>query len=233
MDYLERAITFYGDELLTFLEKETGKIYISVRHICTGLGMNKSQRDAQVKKVNNDSTLKGALKLTPLKTNGGIQKILLIELEFLTIWLVKINPVRFDEKLKDKLLKYQLYCKDVLSNVFFGKREKEEEIKYNPSLRDMNSEMKVIETLEEKLRVTYRELIASYSRVGILTSRMLEIHAKKKEYLYLKNWAVEKGFPKGTKEAINKHFEENGIKRMRHRVEEDEKGNMRLVEVKE
>ena len=40
MDYLEKIIEFHGDQVLTFQNKETGKIYVVVTMICNSLGMS-------------------------------------------------------------------------------------------------------------------------------------------------------------------------------------------------
>lgn len=118
-----KEVEFQSNKLTAI--SENGKIYVSVSSVCDNLGMSKNLKDAQVKKIQNEELLKGASKLTHLKTNGGIQETLVIELDYLPAWLFKINPARFDEKLKEKLMIYQLKAKDILADAFFGKREKE------------------------------------------------------------------------------------------------------------
>ena len=51
-----------------------------------------------------------------------IQSTSLIELDYLPLWLAKINPARFSKELKDKLLEYQLRAKDVLAAAFLDNK---------------------------------------------------------------------------------------------------------------
>lgn len=140
MNDLVKEVEFQGEKIVSKIENE--KIYVSVKSVCENLGMTRGQINNQSVKLKNDELLKGALKFVPLSTNGGIQDTLMIELDYLPAWLFKINPARFDESLKRKLIIYQLKAKDVLAEAFLGKREliyKEEqvnlkELDYNRSL---------------------------------------------------------------------------------------------------
>lgn len=122
-DLIIKEVDFQENKIIAI--NENGKIYVSVSSVCDNLGMSKNLKDVQVKKIQNEELLKGASKLTHLKTKGGIQETLVIELDYLPAWLFKINPARFDKELKEKLMIYQLKAKDVLSDAFFGKREDE------------------------------------------------------------------------------------------------------------
>lgn len=140
MNDLVKEVEFQGEKIVSKIENE--KIYVSVKSVCENLGMTRGQINNQSVKLKNDELLKGALKFVPLSTNGGIQDTLMIELDYLPAWLFKINPARFDESLKRKLIIYQLKAKDVFAEAFLGKREliyKEEqvnlkELDYNRSL---------------------------------------------------------------------------------------------------
>lgn len=122
-DLIIKEVDFQGNKIISTIIDS--KVYISVKNVCDNLGMDETQRRNQRAKVQNDEFLKGGLKFTPLFTKGGIQETLMIELDYLPIWLAKINPARFDKELKEKLMIYQLKAKDVLSEAFFGKREDE------------------------------------------------------------------------------------------------------------
>ena len=121
MSYLEKEINFKNDKVITV---EYGdKIYISVKQVCHNLGMDKSRSDHQVQKIQQDETLRMGIKKLSLNFQSQIRNTVFIELDYLPLWLAKINPARFDEELKDKLTEYQLHCKDVLADAFLGKRE--------------------------------------------------------------------------------------------------------------
>lgn len=110
--------------------EENGKVYVAVKDICDNLGMNGNQFKVQRDKINNDEFLKGGRKFSPLESNGGIQETMLLELDYLPIWLAKINPARFSDELKKELMDYQLKAKDVLAEAFLGKRRMYPELFY-------------------------------------------------------------------------------------------------------
>lgn len=121
MNDLVKEVEFQGEKIISKIENE--KIYVSVKSVCENLGMDLTTYKTQRRKIQNDELLKGGAKLLPLYTKGGTQEILMIELDYLPAWLFKINPARFDESLKRKLIIYQLKAKDVLAEAFLGKRE--------------------------------------------------------------------------------------------------------------
>ena len=119
---LVKEVVFNGKTVKA--AREGDKIYVSVRDVCNNLGMKESKTNHQVQKIKNDEFLKGGCKFNTLKTSGGIQQVLTIELDYLPIWLAKINPSRFSDELKEELMDYQLNAKDVLAEAFLGKRSR-------------------------------------------------------------------------------------------------------------
>lgn len=123
MEILEQE--FSKSPIMTVRLKKNNKIYVGVKWICEGLEFTKNQSDRQVKNIQTDIVLsKGASYLT-LPTKGGNQKSLVIELNFLPLWLAKISitPSMKNEHpdIVDKLIDYQLRAKDVLAEAFLGK----------------------------------------------------------------------------------------------------------------
>jgi len=116
-----REVEFNGANLLG-VQDEHGKVYVGVNWITQGIGLDKNGHDTQVKKIKNDVVLsKGASNLT-LPTNGGLQEVLTLDIEYLPIWLAKISITpKMQENSPDvveKLVEYQLKAKDVLANAF-------------------------------------------------------------------------------------------------------------------
>lgn len=117
----QKLVPFNGAELLG-VKANDGKVYIGVKWVCQGIGFDKSHSDAQVRKIQSDVVLtKGAVNLT-LPTNGGIQDVLTIDLEYLPLWLAKISitpSMQVDQpEVAQKLIAYQLKAKDVLAAAF-------------------------------------------------------------------------------------------------------------------
>ena len=119
MELQVKEVRFNGERITAI--RESGKIYVSIKSVCRNLGMNKSQADYQIQKVQNDELLDSACYFKHLEINGITQKGLMLELDYLPIWLAKINPSRFSEELKKQLIEYQLKAKDVLADEFLGK----------------------------------------------------------------------------------------------------------------
>lgn len=115
-----KEVRFNGERIMAI--REEGKIYVSVKNVCNNLGMNENQFKTQRDKINNDEFLKVGRKFSPVDTGFGIKETMLLELDYLPIWLAKINPSRFSEELKKQLIEYQLKAKDVLADEFLGKR---------------------------------------------------------------------------------------------------------------
>ena len=113
-----REIKFDGKGIVTALIDE--KVYVSIKSVCNNLGMNEDVFKNQKKKIQNDELLKLGSILTPLNTGYGIKETMMLELDYLPIWLAKINPSRFSKELKEQLLNYQLRAKDVLADEFLG-----------------------------------------------------------------------------------------------------------------
>nr|DAS17733.1 MAG TPA: hypothetical protein [Caudoviricetes sp.] len=155
-----REIKFDGKSIVTVLIGN--KVYVSIKSICKNLGMDKNLSDTQIKKINKDELLKGASKLTHLKTNGGTQQVLMIELDYLPIWLAKINPSRFTEELKEQLLNYQLRAKDVLADEFLGKRKLENKVRYEPELNEIEDRSKRIRKNQDIVRSLLIQIANDY-----------------------------------------------------------------------
>lgn len=118
-------VRFLGDRLTSIKDTRTGKIYAVIREICYNLGFGNVRKNNQIRKINRDSILKDSVSKMILNAKNGIRTFYCIDIDYLPIWLVKINPKTIKDKhSKDKLIKYQLKAKDVLSEVFLRKNNK-------------------------------------------------------------------------------------------------------------
>lgn len=148
-----KEVDFNGDILMAAQDKNTEKIYVGVSWVCNGLGLNKSQKDTQVQKIQNDLVLKQGC----LKFQAGIfdeyNESLALELEFLPLWLAKISitPKMKEEQpfIVAKLVEYQLKAKDTLANEFIHKSQFSNELSFLQGILD---KMKA-----DELRVSYLE----------------------------------------------------------------------------
>ena len=119
-----KRVPFLGTELVAAQDRD-GQIWAAIRWMCDGIGLNENQSRRERRRLQEDTVLsKGGANLT-LPTAGGIQNILCLKLDFVPIWLAKINitPAMRKEtpELADRLETYQLKAKDALAEAFLGK----------------------------------------------------------------------------------------------------------------
>lgn len=117
----ERAVDFYGDELTAVLiqEGDRREIYIPVRPIVEYLGLAWS---GQFERLQRDAILSEAIRgvrvtRTPGR-GGGSQEMLALPLKFLPGFLFGVNANRVKEELRERVLRYQRECYDVLADAF-------------------------------------------------------------------------------------------------------------------
>lgn len=122
MNALEiKEINFLGDSLMA-AKDEKGVIWAGVSYICKGIGLNKNEKDRQIKNVQQDCILKQGC----VKFDAGVfdpnNATLALQLDFIPLWLAKISITPTMEKetpeIAEKLVNYQLKAKDVLAAAF-------------------------------------------------------------------------------------------------------------------
>ena len=121
-----KRVPFMGTELVAAQDKD-GQVWAGVRWMCEGIGLNENQSRHERKRIQEDAVLsKGGSNLT-LPTNGGTQSVLCLKLDYVPLWLAKINITpamqRDTPELADRLEAYQLRAKDVLAEAFLGGKQ--------------------------------------------------------------------------------------------------------------
>ena len=114
----QKLVSFNGDKIMT-VKMNDGTIRFGVAWVCNGLGLSEGQRKRQMANIQEDIVLsKGGSKMI-LPTNGGAQEIFMLDLDYLPLWLAKINAnIITDSNVQEKLIAYQLKAKDVLAAAF-------------------------------------------------------------------------------------------------------------------
>lgn len=122
MNELEvKKVPFLGTELMAARDND-GQIWAGVSYICRGIGLNKNEKDRQIKNVQADRVLmKGCVKF-----DAGVfdpnNSALALKLDYVPLWLAKIaitpKMERETPELAAKLEQYQLKAKDVLAAAF-------------------------------------------------------------------------------------------------------------------
>lgn len=117
----QREVLFYDDELLA-VRAADGQIYVSFRHLCDSLGIN---RQSQMKKIRDHDVLaegyKGGVINTPPSSGGrggGKQQAGLLRVDMIPMWLTTINPSRVRVDIREKIKRYQREAGKVLWEAF-------------------------------------------------------------------------------------------------------------------
>ena len=149
-----KTVNFQNSELIAAKDSETGTVYVGVSWICNGIGFTKGQKDYQVEFVQKDYTLSRGCRLLPAGVFDQYNQALALELEFLPIWLAKINissKIKTDNsELAERLFSFQLKVKDVLAEAFNLK---------NKDISTMSS----LEVLKE-----HQKLVAEYHQMVVI-----------------------------------------------------------------
>ena len=165
-----KLVPFMGTELMAARD-ENGQIWAGVRWMCEGVGLNENQTRAERKKIKADKALsKGGSNLT-LPTNGGLQEVLCLKLDFIPLWLAKISITptmeRETPELADRLEQYQLNAKDVLAEAFLpGYHRSQLPQTYSAALRALADEVEKREALEQRVAIQNQQIVEMTPKVS-------------------------------------------------------------------
>jgi len=150
-----KTVNFQDSELIAAKNSETGIVYVGVSWICKGLGLTKAQKDNQVELVQRDLTLSRGCRLLPAGVFDENNQALALELEFLPIWLAKINitpRMQTDNlELTEKLFNFQLKAKDALAEAFNLKNRNFSELSSLEMLKEYQKMVAIAIEKEEKI----------------------------------------------------------------------------------
>ena len=187
MNELEvKRVPFMGTDLMA-AKDESGTIWAGVSYICTGLGLNKAQKDNQIEKIRKDSVLLKGCRKFPAGVFDPNNITYAVELDFVPLWLAKINitPAMQAEtpELAERLEAYQLKAKDVLAAAFLPKKARGGEAKPMTDYQQMMAETRRRNAQIQEARI-YTDLAKRYK--GTTYEQVLNAHATKSlsgEYL--------------------------------------------------
>ncbi len=111
------ALTSAGadqDEVLA-ARLDTSQIYLPVKPLCTALGVNwPSQRQ----KIMADEVLAESTRTLRLKTRGGPQNLVCMDVEASPMWLAGIEPSRVRADLRERLITYKRWVRKTVYDAF-------------------------------------------------------------------------------------------------------------------
>ena len=163
-------------------------IWVGVRWVCQGLGLNDGKIKTERKRIQEDVVLSKGKKFLPLGTDNANSDVLCLMLDFLPLWLAKINITptmkRENPELADKLIEYQLKAKDVLAEAFLPKTKEE----IVPSVRNNMIQIPIPEDpdyreeftlLQNKLQDLEKQNKELYDGMSNMTKLLLDMSLQK------------------------------------------------------
>ena len=107
-------IPFEDVKLITVRNENTGEVFVALRPIVEALGLNWASQSRKLKKLEEEKGV--ALKAIPLKTKGGIQEVITINLYHLPVFLYSMQQSRVKPELREKLKKFQIETTRVIND---------------------------------------------------------------------------------------------------------------------
>ncbi|MFI2132870.1 ORF6C domain-containing protein [Lysinibacillus fusiformis] len=183
---VEQKLVPFGEHELLAAKITDGKIYAAVKWVCEGIGLTRDQIKNERNKIQNDLVLsKGGRNLT-LPTNGGIQDVLCIELDFLPLWLAKISITpsmqENNPKAVENLVKYQLKAKEVLAEAFLPKQQPHDPITL--ALEAALETRKTVQTIQTEVKEVKANIEELRDNLHITSSQAKVIRKKVAEKVY-------------------------------------------------
>lgn len=111
----QKTVDFYNDEL-TAIRADDGQVYVSVRHMCDALGIQRPQR--QTDRIKRDEVLSDGLQRVPVMGTRGQQKNYVLRVDLVPLWLTGLETSRVASELQDKIVRYKREAAKVLWEAF-------------------------------------------------------------------------------------------------------------------
>lgn len=111
----QREVVFYGDELLA-VKATDGQIYVSVRHLCDALGL---ERRSQFRRIERQHILaKGCRRGAIMTPHRGRQEAVVLRVDLVPLWLAGVETNKVKEEIREKLEHYQEEVAQILWDAF-------------------------------------------------------------------------------------------------------------------
>lgn len=115
----EKTVDFYGDEIkgvrVTRTPSGQAQFYVPLRPLCDYLGVS---YNGQRERIERDAVLSKKLQPVVVTTAGGPQEMQCLSLDYLNGWLFGINANRVKEEIRERVIRYQEECYQVLRDAF-------------------------------------------------------------------------------------------------------------------
>lgn len=171
----QREVAFYEDTVVA-VRLASGEIYVPIRPICDNLGVTLA---GQRERINRDPVLSEAVTSVSVTLTQQAREMLCLPLKFIPGWLFGINANRVKPELRDRIIRYQRECYDVLFEAFAEGRLTAE-AGFDDLLQQASSDVVEAYQIAQAIMKLARNQIMLDSRLDD-HSRTLEEHTRRLE----------------------------------------------------
>lgn len=111
---VQKEVAFYEDTIVA-VRLEDGDIYVPIRPICDNLGVALA---GQRERINRDPVLAEMATSVSVTLTQQAREMICLPLKFIPGWLFGINANRVKPELRERIIRYQRECYDVLAEAF-------------------------------------------------------------------------------------------------------------------
>lgn len=110
----QQLIPFMGDDLAATLTR-SGSIFITLPGMCAALGLNVKGQTQRIKRTH---TLAKGLRIIPIETRGGSQRINCLRVDKIGLWLAGVQTNSIKSEFRAKIEAYQEELAPIATQVF-------------------------------------------------------------------------------------------------------------------
>ena len=110
----QKDVVFYED-IIVAVRMDDGDVYVPIRPICDNLGVTLA---GQRERINRDPVLAEMATSVSVTLTQQARGMICLPLKFIPGWLFGINANRVKPELRDRIIRYQRECYDVLAEAF-------------------------------------------------------------------------------------------------------------------
>ena len=108
------VIPFEGTDLISIYDEEQEKKYVAANPIIDFFGLDRTGQHKKIKRMAKEEGID--ICLYPVRTNGGVQNMLFINVDDLPAYLYSINVSKVKKELREKLLKFKKETTKVIND---------------------------------------------------------------------------------------------------------------------
>ena len=168
----QKIVSFYEDRIIA-LRMVSGEVFVPIRPVCDHLGVTLA---GQRERINRDPVLSEEVTSISVTLTQQAREMICLPLKFIPGWLFGINANRVKPVIRERLIRYQRECYDVLAEAFAEGRLTSE-----PSFNELlasDSPAAMAYRMAQALQIMARQQLILESRVDDHEDRLETIESK-------------------------------------------------------